>query len=203
MAPAALVTGAAGGIGRATVSDACRRLRRPRVRPGGDGRTPSPRSDDPRGQRGSGARRARRVRPPRPRGGQRRLPARLAGQGLPGGPLGRAHRDPADQPVPARQVRVGCAGASATAASSPSPAPTRWSPARTRPPTSPPSTACSAWSRRSRWKARVGITATAVCPGYVRTPLVERQIPDQARRTASARRRRSRTSSSRRTRSSA
>jgi 3-hydroxybutyrate dehydrogenase len=26
-----------------------------------------------------------------------------------------------------------------------------------------------------------GITANAVCPGYVRTPLVERQIPDQAR----------------------
>jgi 3-hydroxybutyrate dehydrogenase len=26
-----------------------------------------------------------------------------------------------------------------------------------------------------------GITATAVCPGYVRTPLVERQIPDQAK----------------------
>ncbi len=26
-----------------------------------------------------------------------------------------------------------------------------------------------------------GITATAVCPGYVRTPLVEAQIPDQAR----------------------
>jgi 3-hydroxybutyrate dehydrogenase len=25
-----------------------------------------------------------------------------------------------------------------------------------------------------------GITATAVCPGYVRTPLVERQIGDQA-----------------------
>jgi 3-hydroxybutyrate dehydrogenase len=29
--------------------------------------------------------------------------------------------------------------------------------------------------------ADVGITATAVCPGYVRTPLVEAQIPDQAR----------------------
>jgi 3-hydroxybutyrate dehydrogenase len=29
--------------------------------------------------------------------------------------------------------------------------------------------------------AEAGITATAVCPGYVRTPLVERQIPDQAR----------------------
>ena len=29
--------------------------------------------------------------------------------------------------------------------------------------------------------AERGITATAVCPGYVRTPLVEGQIPDQAR----------------------
>jgi 3-hydroxybutyrate dehydrogenase len=26
-----------------------------------------------------------------------------------------------------------------------------------------------------------GVTATAVCPGYVRTPLVEKQIADQAR----------------------
>ena len=29
--------------------------------------------------------------------------------------------------------------------------------------------------------AEAGITATAVCPGYVRTPLVEKQIPDQAK----------------------
>ena len=29
--------------------------------------------------------------------------------------------------------------------------------------------------------AEVGITANAVCPAYVRTPLVEKQIPDQAR----------------------
>jgi 3-hydroxybutyrate dehydrogenase len=29
--------------------------------------------------------------------------------------------------------------------------------------------------------AEHGIAATAVCPGYVRTPLVERQIPDQAK----------------------
>ena len=29
--------------------------------------------------------------------------------------------------------------------------------------------------------AEVGISATAVCPGYVRTPLVQAQIPDQAR----------------------
>jgi 3-hydroxybutyrate dehydrogenase len=29
--------------------------------------------------------------------------------------------------------------------------------------------------------AAAGITATAVCPGYVRTPLVEKQIADQAR----------------------
>jgi 3-hydroxybutyrate dehydrogenase len=29
--------------------------------------------------------------------------------------------------------------------------------------------------------AQQGITANAICPGYVRTPLVERQIPDTAR----------------------
>ena len=29
--------------------------------------------------------------------------------------------------------------------------------------------------------AQQGITANAICPGYVRTPLVERQIPDQAK----------------------
>jgi 3-hydroxybutyrate dehydrogenase len=29
--------------------------------------------------------------------------------------------------------------------------------------------------------AETGITATAVCPGYVRTPLVESQLPDQAK----------------------
>jgi 3-hydroxybutyrate dehydrogenase len=29
--------------------------------------------------------------------------------------------------------------------------------------------------------AETGITATAVCPGYVRTPLVEGQLPDQAK----------------------
>ena len=29
--------------------------------------------------------------------------------------------------------------------------------------------------------AEAGISATAVCPGYVRTPLVEQQIPDQAK----------------------
>ena len=29
--------------------------------------------------------------------------------------------------------------------------------------------------------AQVGITANCICPGYVRTPLIEAQIPDQAR----------------------
>ena len=44
---------------------------------------------------------------------------------------------------------------------------------------SPPSTACSASPRPSRWKAPTfGITANAICPGYVHTPLVDKQIPD-------------------------
>ena len=34
--------------------------------------------------------------------------------------------------------------------------------------------------------AEQGITVNAVCPGYVLTPLVEKQIPDTARRAASA-----------------
>src|SRR5436853_410769 len=29
--------------------------------------------------------------------------------------------------------------------------------------------------------AQQGITANAICPGYVRTPLVDKQIPDQAK----------------------
>src|SRR5215212_554996 len=29
--------------------------------------------------------------------------------------------------------------------------------------------------------AQAGITANAICPGYVRTPLVDKQIPDQAK----------------------
>ena len=45
-----------------------------------------------------------------------------------------------------------------------------------------PSTGCSGWSRRLALEgAEDGVTATAVCPGYVRTPLVEKQITDQAR----------------------
>ena len=74
--------------------------------------------------------------------------------GVPGGPLGRDPRAAADEPVPARQVRLGRARRErAAAASSPSPPPTRWSPRPTRRPTSRPSTACSGWSRRSRWRA--------------------------------------------------
>ena len=44
---------------------------------------------------------------------------------------------------------------------------------------SPPSTASPASPRRSRWKPRAtAITANCISPGYVWTPLVERQIPD-------------------------
>lgn len=37
--------------------------------------------------------------------------------------------------------------------------------------------------------AQSGITVNAICPGFVLTPLVEKQIPDQRARKASARRR--------------
>ena len=62
--------------------------------------------DDPRGQprrRRGGARALRRARRDRR---QRRLPARRPGRRVRRGPLGRAARDPAHEPVPARQVRV-------------------------------------------------------------------------------------------------
>ncbi len=39
--------------------------------------------------------------------------------------------------------------------------------------------ALSASQRRWRWLATAKITANAICPGYVLTPLVEAQIPDQ------------------------
>ena len=47
---------------------------------------------------------ARRDRP------ERRLPARRAGRGVPGGAVGQAARGPAHEPVPAREVRLGGAG---------------------------------------------------------------------------------------------
>ena len=50
--------------------------------------------------------------------------------------------------------------------------------------------------------ADAGITTAAVCPGFVRTPLVEGQLASRRRPTAWTRTRCSRTSSSRRTRSS-
>ena len=136
---------------------------------------------------------------------ERRLPARRAGRGVPGGPLGRDDRAAAHEPVPARHAPPGRRCASpATGASSRSPPCTGSSPRRSRPPTCRPSTACSGSSRRSRWRAPTTASrATAVCPGYVRTPLVENQIADQAAGARrSARSACSRRSSSPRTRSS-
>ena len=47
---------------------------------------------------------------------------------------------------------------------------------------SPPSTASPASPRRWRWRRpEPGITVNAICPGYVWTPLVEKQIPDTAK----------------------
>jgi len=48
--------------------------------------------------------------------------------------------------------------------------------------------------------AEKGVTVNAICPSYVRTPLVEKQIADQARVQGSRRTRLSATSCSRRRR---
>ena len=74
------------------------------------------------------------------------------------------------------------ARAAASAASSTSAASTRWSPARTRAPTSPPSTAWSGLTRTIALEtAGTDITINTICPSYVKTPLVDKQIADQAR----------------------
>ena len=45
-----------------------------------------------------------------------------------------------------------------------------------------PSTVSPVLRRPSRWKlAEDNITVNAICPGYVLTPLVEKQIPDTAK----------------------
>ena len=63
-----------------------------------------------------------------------------------------------------------------------SPPRTRWWPRPTRPATSRPSTAFMGLVRTLALEgAEQGIIASAVCPGFVRTPLVEKQIPDQAK----------------------
>ena len=47
---------------------------------------------------------------------------------------------------------------------------------------SPPSTASSAWPRSSPRKApSTACSANVICPGFVRTPLVDKQIPEQAK----------------------
>ena len=72
--------------------------------------------------------------------------------------------------------------AAAGAASSTSRRRMRWWPRRSSRPTSRPSTASPASPRR--WRSRSPtqrITVNAICPGYVLTPLVQKQIPDTAK----------------------
>ena len=53
---------------------------------------------------------------------------------------------------------------------------------RTRPRTSRPSTGVAGLTKTVALEtAEQGITCNAICPGYVKTPLVERQIPDTAK----------------------
>ena len=81
----------------------------------------------------------------------------------------------------ARRVARACARA-ASAASSTSAASIPWSPARTRARTSPPNTACSGLTQTIALEtAGADITINTICPSYVKTPLVDKQIADQAR----------------------
>ena len=155
---AAIVTGAAGGIGRAIAARlAERRLRRAGGRPQAgrrrSRRAAGGRPDHARGQPGRGRGRARALRPPGRRGPQRRLPARRAVAEFPEDRWDALVAHPADEPVPARPLRLGGARRRrATAASSSSPRPTGSSPRPSRPAMWRPSTACSGWSRR--WRSR-------------------------------------------------
>ena len=54
----------------------------------------------------------------------------------------------------------------------------RWWPRRSSGPTSPPSTASPASPRRWRWSLRPQDHLQCILPGYVWTPLVEKQIPE-------------------------
>ena len=117
-------------------------------------------------------------------GQQRRHPDRASARGV---PLRRMEEDARDPPrrrvphhqgLPAAHVQVGprrqhhLHGLGALA---------RW-PRSSRRPTSPPSTACSG-SRKvvAKEGAKHGVRANVICPGFVRTPLVDKQIPEQAK----------------------
>ena len=109
-------------------------------------------------------------------------PARRARRGVPRGSLGHDRRAAADEPVPAGQVRVAVTG--------------RVGPGRFIVVASVHALVASPYKAAyvsakhgvlglvktlALEGAEAGITATAVCPGYVRTPLVEGQLPDQAK----------------------
>ena len=71
----------------------------------------------------------------------------------------------------------GVAGSSSTWAAC-----TAWRPRRSSRPTWPPSTACSGSpGRAAKEGAKLGVRTNVICPGFVRTPLVEKQIPEQAK----------------------
>ena len=136
---AAIVTGAASGIGRAIAARLAPTARRAGGGPEADDGPGTPFAADLTTREGNRAA----VDAALERFG--RIDAVVANAGfqhvapvarVPRGPLGRADRAPAHQPVPARQVRLaGAGGAPATGASSPSRRRTGWPPRRSRPAT--------------------------------------------------------------------
>ena len=114
---------------------------------------------------------------------QRRHPARRGDRDVPDRQVGRHHRHQPLVRLPRHpRRRAGDEAAQAGAASSTSPPRTAWSPRPSSRPTSRPSTACSGLTKTVALEtAEHGITVNAICPGYVLTPLVQKQIPETAK----------------------